>query len=331
MTLLEGYIRGALRHDKRAKIFNDVPGQMPPTLSRQRSNRIILYNGCFNPPHRGHLALLEHAFHHCGEDLNVVAAVILVASEEYLRWKLLVQASDVPFSQAQRVQLWHGEVGHLNWCLVYPEDQWWEVSAKLKHDLQGDGFELEFVRIAGGDKVNQKSQAHGEWSCRKLITSDVCRPVDFFENDAPVSLRGHGPWKKVPVDEEALQERARQHVLYLQSTGENAAGEAGSDTAQPDPGKEDIILAERIREEYLRSLSVAEKRRLWICDCTSNPKGYSIRFIASDEHLDPGISSTGLRDIIAYTPVQELEEKLKGVALSPALLTSFILARYGIW
>lgn len=350
MAGLEAYIRNALPpEDKRARVFHDVPGRAPPTLSRDHTNRILLFNGCFNPPHRGHLALLEHAFHHCGEDLRVVAAVVLVASEEYLRWKL--RRADL--SDAQRIQLWDGELSarDVNWCLAYPEDAWWAVSARLKRDLKRDGFDVEFVRIAGGDKVKQRSQAHGQWSCRTLVTSDICRRVDFFDDGegedhgdggggSPATLRNHGPWKKVQVADEILREQARSRVLHslgLNGGGVDIAGDASTDMTaaqsslvKEEGGEEAAALARRIDEEYLRSLSVRDKRRLWACDCTSNPRGYTLRFIASDDHLSPDISSTNLRNIIAYTELSELEDKLQGVALSPALLTRFIFARYGI-
>ena len=46
-----------------------------PRLDSSRVNRILVYPGSFNPPHRGHLHLLSHVFHHGVPDLNVVAAI----------------------------------------------------------------------------------------------------------------------------------------------------------------------------------------------------------------------------------------------------------------
>ena len=49
--------------------------QTAPRLDSSRVNRILVYPGSFNPPHRGHLHLLNHVFYHGVPDLNVVAAI----------------------------------------------------------------------------------------------------------------------------------------------------------------------------------------------------------------------------------------------------------------
>ncbi|SPQ25786.1 e5924fdb-46b9-4bda-955d-7ddc22050c8f [Thermothielavioides terrestris] len=55
------------------------PSNPPPTLDRTGINRIALYRGCFNPPHAGHLQLLETVLHRGGgmPTINVRAAVVL--------------------------------------------------------------------------------------------------------------------------------------------------------------------------------------------------------------------------------------------------------------
>lgn len=59
------------------------PQQTAPRLDSTRANRIIVYPGAFNPPHRGHLHLLNHVFYHGVPDLNVVAAIGRLSNYAY--------------------------------------------------------------------------------------------------------------------------------------------------------------------------------------------------------------------------------------------------------
>jgi hypothetical protein len=44
----------------RRKVFCDNPHGQAPTLRDDGENRIMIYPGCFNPPHVGHTGLLWH-------------------------------------------------------------------------------------------------------------------------------------------------------------------------------------------------------------------------------------------------------------------------------
>lgn len=66
-----------------------------PTLVKHRTNRILAYVGSFNPPHRGHLHLLKHVFTRGTHDMNVIAAIIIPASDESVMKK--VQKKDAEF------------------------------------------------------------------------------------------------------------------------------------------------------------------------------------------------------------------------------------------
>ena len=325
---LETYLRSAASTRNITKIFNDVPGQMPPTLSKTRTNRILIYNGCFNPPHHGHRALLYHSFHHCGEDLNVVAAIVLVAGDHYLGWKLPRHSQALRLSVAQRMQLWDAELeGRVNWCFVCPEDDWFVVEVVLGRELRRDGFSVEFVHVVGGDKVSRASQTHGVWGCQTMITSDICRPVDFYpdRDSAPQNLTRHGPWRRVEVDDEILMERARAKVLHSHSTLENTPEDSPSDASRP-AADEPVapVLLDQVADVYQHSLTAAGKRKLWVCDLTTTKRGYSVRFVASEDHLDPTISSEKIRGSLLSPQTSNLEEELRDIALSPALLMQFL-------
>ncbi|KAI2616014.1 hypothetical protein GGR54DRAFT_246208 [Hypoxylon sp. NC1633] len=108
-TLLQRYIQSASGY----KGFDNnesgiISGQ--PILKKDRTDRILVYNGCFNPPHHGHLAHLTHALQHCGADLGVIGAVVLVANDTYLLFKFGRRPGITRLSEAQRILLWRSEL-----------------------------------------------------------------------------------------------------------------------------------------------------------------------------------------------------------------------------
>ena len=80
MQPLASYIQQAYSHESvdipqpaTDQMFG--PPETAPRLDQTRTNRIMVYPGSFNPPHRGHLHLLNHAYYHGVPDLNVIAAI----------------------------------------------------------------------------------------------------------------------------------------------------------------------------------------------------------------------------------------------------------------
>ncbi|KAI0383544.1 hypothetical protein F5Y04DRAFT_27629 [Hypomontagnella monticulosa] len=287
------------------------PNRPPPTLHKGRPNHILLYNGCFNPPHVGHLAHLSHAFHHGGPDLYFAGAIVLVAGDFYLGWKLGSSNNKaLQLSESQRCALWEHELAHRDegaWCFVLREDTWARAIVKLEQLFEKDGLDVEFVRVAGGDKARLAKVQHGVWGCRMTLTTDVSRPVEFYagltgDADAgkgwspPSTLRAHEPWRRIQ-------------------------GAKGGEVGNGEVGKEVVALTNMVPGDG--------KRDIWQCE---SGYLYSLRFVTSHagERLDPDLSSTRIRNIIATAmadskkPLDILEEELRGVALSPGLLTQYV-------
>ncbi|KAI2468741.1 hypothetical protein F4781DRAFT_397202 [Annulohypoxylon bovei var. microspora] len=302
------------------------------------TNRILLYNGCFNPPHRGHLAHLTHAFRHGGPDLALVGAVVLVAGDEYLRWKIRAGSGVLRLDVAKRVRLWNGALGLRggdyvsededeggdgeegegaanNWCWVLPENSWPCIADDLDRMLEANKFAVEYVRLAGGDKVQVDSVEHGVWECRTILTTDVSRPLGFYDSTfvgeaarAPRHLWNHTEWA-------LAWERPWTDVTAQQSDEEPD----DDYTAMPRDGRPAPL----------------GDRDVWTCARlrVPHPSGfrYAVRVVCSvpADRVDPDLSSTRVRAVIAEAlagPLGSgaLVDRLRGLALSPELLAKYV-------
>ena len=148
---LEDYIHRAYEEmqgfpDPSPRIFTRSPG---PVLQRGRENRIIIYPGCFNPPHTGHAALLWHTY--LNTDANTIAAMIFALSDDCLDSKDHVtdnKGKAFMLSHYQRRELWKDDVlGRFAW--VFPEDDDDRLDlfmATVKRLAKSDGFKSPFQR-----------------------------------------------------------------------------------------------------------------------------------------------------------------------------------------
>lgn len=62
-----------------APIFNHRLTHRQPKLRKDTVNKILAYPGSFDPPHRGHLELLTHVFHHRDD---IIAAIVLPLDDD---------------------------------------------------------------------------------------------------------------------------------------------------------------------------------------------------------------------------------------------------------
>ncbi|KAI1104628.1 hypothetical protein F4804DRAFT_182923 [Jackrogersella minutella] len=319
-----------------------------PRLRRGRTNRILLFNGCLNPPHQGHPALLTHAYRHAGEDFNLAGAIVLVAADEFLPFKSGAGKKEVVrLHQDRRVQLWDEQLWRgvpadgdgartekVDWCWVLPENDWPGVANALGARFRDEGFVVEFVKLAGGDKFGVDSVQHGVWGCKTTVTTDISRPPGFYAPcrdefiHVPRSLKGHTPWM----------------LVWWRGMKD---GEDYARVAWPWRSLDKIARpASNTRHKRSPPFSREGSRDVWTCRLLCDPPTavpHDIRFIngTPDERVDPELSSTRVQLLLrgAVDPrnsrairdywLAHLADELRGKALCPDLLAEFMVCTPG--
>ncbi|KAI4173419.1 MAG: hypothetical protein LQ343_002952 [Gyalolechia ehrenbergii] len=169
-----------------------------PELSRKRMNVILLYRGAFNPPHRGHLALLWHAYTQLAKDLNIIAAIIHPATDERVRVKCRRyppgERRFIPLRDRRR--LWMEDPNLPPWAWVFEPIEGGRagLEEKLKKLARKDKYRIRFADLLGPDCCKPDV----EWNdLREMrIVSDIARKADFDHQDGLEHFRGRGfgPW-----------------------------------------------------------------------------------------------------------------------------------------
>ncbi|KAH6882567.1 hypothetical protein BKA58DRAFT_21586 [Alternaria rosae] len=203
---LEDYIRHAYEDiqgfpELSSRIFSRSPG---PDIQCDRDNRIIIYPGCFNPPHVGHAALLWHAY--LNMDANTIAVMIFALRDDSLDSKDHItddKGKAFILSHYQRRQLWKDDVlGRFAWVFPAHDTNKLDIfMATIKRLAKADGFKVSFQTLYGGDHISQKTMAEGRrgWDGRTCIGSDLTRPVNFVPEDGGdlLQLDGCDKWKRM--------------------------------------------------------------------------------------------------------------------------------------
>lgn len=196
---LEEYIYDAYRAistatDTDTKIYRSTMHIFPTPiqLHPNNTNRILIFPGSFNPPHKGHLEYLGFCFKHAKEDLNLVAAITIPADDDNLEDKKGPEKAEILLSKAQRVKLWKEHVGALPWNWIYdlPRATFEKFQMGLQTAVQKDGGKIEFVHLLHPEDVKPEPKLTSEWGTRILLASNCGRVPPVVNKGSLAPMKG---------------------------------------------------------------------------------------------------------------------------------------------
>jgi hypothetical protein len=202
------------------EIFDYGIAHRPPCLKYGCINRILVYPGCFNPPHRGHFELLCHGFK-SGHDMNIIAAIILPLDDKVLVKKLNSRDQEnlLIFKKNERVRLWQGYVPS-DWYWTYDRSvsEWYGFQKRLTQAAAKDGFDVRWAVLCGPDYVTVNGVPPiPAWGCKDIIVSNAGRPANFVSPtmNSLKTLKGCQAWEGITLDLETLQRWAKESASWL--------------------------------------------------------------------------------------------------------------------
>lgn len=203
-------------------------GSQQPTLIKGQTNRIIIYRGCFSPPHLGHLRILTHAFLRGGRDLNAIAAIVFPVDGKGRPATVKSSLKTLTFTKTERVALWKHDERTPAWAWVYggSEEELESVMCCLPLLAGKEGYQLEFIALVGPDRAAWKEDPwtpyvgamtfqdkYGEWiginckGCETTLICDAAREATEFDiNGRLKRFKGCTPWGLLRLDIDVLKE-----------------------------------------------------------------------------------------------------------------------------
>ncbi|POR35862.1 Uncharacterized protein TPAR_03939 [Tolypocladium paradoxum] len=283
--------------------FNNGNAQDPPLLRANRApNHILLYPGCFNPPHKGHLALLNHVLRNAGADLSLTAAVVVFTDDDKLAAKNRKEERPLLLSKARRAELWREAAiaDDRVWVFGGSEDSWKRLREQLQRDLARQKIDLRFLLLVGPDWISARSVTDPKsWGCVESVTSDISRPVDFRCPNSLRQLPKCSLW--APRSCQSSEQPSMAPVdVRCEAPADGANGALGVYTSTTV-----VSTCQTLRKPLRRYRFVA-------CELRDRPEG-------------DAPSSTEIRRIIATFGRDKLEGELAKYALSPSLLATYAL------
>ena len=186
-----------------------------PTLEKSRTNRVLLYPGSFNPPHRGHLHLLKHAFTRGTHDLNVIAAMVLPHSDASVYTKVKAENGKFMFGIEERCLLWKQDLCFPAWAWVYNKSgqSFAKFSERLLQVVEKDGFSLEFVPLYGAGIASPDSPPSPAYGCKTIIMTNAARRADFQRSSGRLrDFEGCTKWRGIRINKDRLRHNAELYA-----------------------------------------------------------------------------------------------------------------------
>jgi hypothetical protein len=203
--LLEHYIRRAEK-----LCFGEVISGSPifstswqgynlPVLQKGTWNRILVFAGCFSPPHLGHLELLAHIF--LRTDKCAIAAMLVPCFDATGgKDAAMVKGQELSLSKDQRSVLLQDKLmTRFSWIYRRDHTSTEKFQRQMVRLAAADRYHLSFTDLEGSDHFQLGEEVSG-WGDGNLVTSDVTRPSCFIRGarTKPVLLKGCGQWTKIP-------------------------------------------------------------------------------------------------------------------------------------
>ncbi|KAL8951609.1 MAG: hypothetical protein Q9222_002435 [Ikaeria aurantiellina] len=329
---LEDYIHKVYDHQVKYPSQNPANQLFPlgpsaPQLFKANVNRLLLYYGCFNPPHGGHLRLLRHVFYHGTYGLNVCAAIVRPLNNVASERKLQQEGNGFIFDRDERCMLWKRDLCFPHWAWVHEGGNGTFTSflRRLQQVAHEDGFKIEYVRLTGPNSHDYRSPPGLDWfecGSENLIISDAARAADYQRSSGRIKdFSTFSKWKQLPFHEEDWRKTIKsQRQTQDDELLEVLPARTEADIARKQHCRKLSIEAdvELVREDMKNILYCSRKLS---CD----DRTLTIRFVKtkeskSKESKEGAISSTILRNAMSNFPDPKLERYIYSMALSADIL-----------